>query len=313
MRFDVTILGSNSAVPAHGRFPTAQLVNLSQQVYLVDCGEGTQWRLEEYSLKKSKINQIFISHLHGDHIFGLIGLLNSFSLSKRKEPITVFSPKGIEEIIQVQLKHAGAKLSFPISFYDLETTKNQLIFEDNLLEVFTIPLHHRIPTCGFLFKEKPRPLNIIPSKIEAYEIPVEKIKEIKNGADLNLLNGKVIKNEELTYPPKVPRSYAFCSDTVYSESIIPFIKNVNLLYHESTFLHDLLHLAEETKHSTVKQAAEIAKKAKAGQLIIGHYSSRYQDLAPLLDEAQKVFPNTVLGIEGKTYSITYRKQNIEEG
>ncbi len=311
MRFNVTILGSNSAIPAHGRFPTAQVVNLSEQHYLIDCGEGTQWRLEAFRLKKSKINQIFISHLHGDHIFGLIGLLNSFSLSKRKEPIIVFSPKGLEEIIQVQLKHAGAKLSFPLSFYDLETTKNLLIFEDNLVEVFTIPLEHRIPTCGFLFKEKSRLFNIIPSKIESYKIPVEKIKEIKNGADLNLLNGEIIKNEELTYPPKIPRSYAFCSDTVYSESIIPFIKNVDLLYHEATFLHDLLHLAEETKHSTVKQAAEIAKKANAGQLIIGHYSSRYKDLMPLLDEAQNVFPNTVLGIEGETYSIAYEKQNTE--
>lgn len=307
MRFEVTILGSNSAIPAYGRFPTAQVLNVSEQLYLIDSGEGVQWRFQEYEIKRNKINQIFISHLHGDHIFGLIGLLNSFSLSKRKEPITVFSPKGLEEIIQIQLKYADTGLSFPLSFYDLETTKNQLIFEDNLVEVSTIPLQHRIPTCGFLFREKPRPLNINPAKIEEFEIPVEKIKEIKNGTDFKLLNGRVIPNEELTFPPVNPRSFAFCSDTVYSESIISIIQNVDLLYHEATFLHEMKDLAAETMHSTAKEAATIAKKSNVGQLIIGHYSSRYKDLMPLLEEAQEVFPNTVLGIDGKTISVPFKK------
>jgi ribonuclease Z len=310
MRFDVTILGSNSAIPAYGRFPTAQVLNVSEQLYLIDSGEGVQWRLQECNIKRGKINQIFISHLHGDHIFGLIGLLNSFSLSKREEPIIIFSPKGLEEIIQVQLKNARASLSFPLSFHDLETSKNQLIFEDNLVEVSTIPLQHRIPTCGFLFKEKPRPLNINPAKIEEFEIPFEKIREIKGGKDYRLLNGKVIPNEELTFPPVNPRSYAFCSDTVYSESIIPIIQNVDLLYHEATFLHEMKDLAAETMHSTAKEAALIAKKAKADQLIIGHYSSRYKDLTPLLDEAQEVFPNTILGTDGKTISVPFKKQKL---
>ncbi len=312
MRFDVTILGSNSAIPAHGRFPTSQVLNVSEQLYLIDCGEGTQWRLSEYNIKKSNINEIFISHLHGDHIFGLIGLLTSFSLSKRKEPIKLFSPKGLEEIIRVQLKIIGAALSYPLTFFELDTTRSQIIFEDNLVEVTTFPLQHRIPTSGFLFKEKLRSLNIIPSMIETYKIPIEKIKEIKNGADYKLLNGKIIPNKELTYPPLGKRSFAFCSDTAYTESILPFIKGVDLLYHESTFLHDMVQLAEETLHSTVKQAATIAKKAHVGKLIIGHYSSRYKDLTPLLDEAQKIFPNTVLGIEGKTVSVDYKKHPGKE-
>ena len=307
MQFDLTILGSNSAIPAHGRFPTAQVLNVSHQLYLIDCGEGVQWRLQECEVKKSKINQIFISHLHGDHIFGLIGLLNSFSLSNRVKPITVYSPKGLEEIIRIQLKYTQTKLSFPLTFVDLNTESNEIIFEDKLVEVSTIPMKHRIPTCGFLFKEKPHPLNIIASKIEEFKIPVEKIREIKNGADLQLLNGKLIPNQELTLPPKKPRSYAFCSDTVYSESIVPIIKNVDLLYHEATFLHEMKDLAKETMHSTAKQAAIIAQKANVGQLIIGHYSSRYIDLQPLLDEALAIFSNTSLGIEGATFSVAFEK------
>jgi ribonuclease Z len=310
MRFEVTILGSNSAIPANGRFPTSQVLNVSEQLYLIDCGEGTQWRLQEYNIKKRKINEIFISHLHGDHIFGLIGLLTSLSLARRTDPITIFSPKGMEEIIQVQLMHTGGTLSFPLSFFELDTTRHQLIFEDNLIKVFTIPLKHRIPTCGFLFKEKTRPLNINPAKIVEFEIPVEKIRAIKNGADFELANGELIPNAELTYLPRQSRSFAFCSDTVYDESIILFIKGVDLLYHEATFLHDLKHLAEETMHSTAKQAAVIAQKANVGKLIIGHYSSRYKDLVPLLDEARKIFLNTVLGIEGETVSVDYGKDSL---
>jgi ribonuclease Z len=312
MRFEVTILGSNSAIPANGRFPTSQVLNVSEQLYLIDCGEGTQWRMQECNIKKNKINEIFISHLHGDHIFGLIGLLTSYSLARRTEPIKIYSPKGMEEIIEVQLRHISGALSFSLTFHELDTTRHQLIFEDNLIEVFTIPLKHRIPTCGFLFREKPHPLNINPAKIVAFKIPVEKIRAIKNGADLKLSNGEIIPNAELTYPPQEGRSFAFCSDTVYDESIVPFIKGIDLLYHEATFLHDLEHLAEETMHSTVKQAATIAQKAKVGQLIIGHYSSRYKDLAPLLDEAQKVFSNTVLGIEGETVSVAYEKGNLRQ-
>ena len=308
MRFDVTILGSNSAIPAHGRFPTSQALNVSDHLYLIDCGEGTQWRLQEYSIKKSKIKEIFISHLHGDHIFGLIGLLTSYSLSGRTEPIKIFSPIGLEEIIQVQLKHIGGSLNFPLTFYVIDTLQSQQIFEDKLIEVFTIPLNHRIPTCGFLFKEKSRLLNIIPSVIETYKIPIEKIKEIKKGANFKLPDGQTISNQVLTFPQSEGRSFAFCSDTLYSESIIPIIEGVDLLYHESTFLHEALDLAEETMHSTVKQAATIAKKANVGQLIIGHYSSRYKDLKPLLDEAQSIFFNTVLGLEGKTVSVEFKRQ-----
>lgn len=308
MRFEVTILGSNSAIPAHGRFPTSQVLSVSEHSYLIDCGEGTQWRLQEYNIKKSKIDVIFISHLHGDHIFGLIGLLTSLSLSGRTKPVKVFSPHGLEEIIRIQLKIIGGDFNFPLHFQALDTTRSQVVFEDNLIEAATIPLEHRIPTCGFLFKEKPRPLNIIPSKIKEYNISVEQIKEIKMGADFKLPDGRLIPNETLTFPRAEVRSYAFCSDTVYNESIIPLIKGVDLLYHETTFLHKMAHLAKETMHSTVEQAATIAKKANVGQLIIGHYSSRYKDLEPLLDEAQKVFPNSVLAIEGKTIAVDPKRQ-----
>ena len=308
MRFDLTILGCNSAIPAHGRFPTSQVLNVSDQLYMIDCGEGAQWRLQDTGIKRGKINQIFISHLHGDHIYGLIGLLNSFSLSIREEPITIFSPNGLEEIIRVQLKYTKSELSFPLSFIDLDTAKNQMIFEDKLIEVYTIPLQHRAPTSGFLFREKPLPLNIIASKISEFEIPVEKIKEIKNGKDFMLADGDIIPNSELTLPPKPSRAFAFCSDTVYNESIIPIIKGVDLLYHEATFLHELKELARETMHSTVKEAATIAQKANVGQLVLGHYSSRYKDLSPLLEEAQSVFPNTVLGIDGKTISVPFQKR-----
>ena len=308
MHFDLTILGCNSAIPAHGRFPTSQVLNVSDQLYMIDCGEGAQWRLQETGIKRGKINQIFISHLHGDHIYGLIGLLNSYSLSKREEPITVFSPNGLEEIIRVQLKYTKAELSFPLFFIDVDTTEHQLIFEDSFVEVYSIPLTHRAPTSGFLFREKPRPLNIIASKIEEFNIPIQKIKEIKSGADFTLPNGTILSNSELTLPPIPSRSYAFCSDTLYDESIVSLIHGVDLLYHESTFLHELKPMAQETMHSTAKEAATIAKKANVGQLVLGHYSSRYKELNPLLDEAIQVFPNTVLGLDGKVIAVPLRKR-----
>lgn len=308
MRFEVTILGSSSALPTHGRFPTSQVLNVDEHLYLIDCGEGTQWRMLEYQIKKNKINEIFITHLHGDHVFGLIGLLTSFSLSGRIDPISIFSPKGLEDNIRVQLKYSGGNLRFPMIFQELDTTKKQLIFEDKHVEVFSFPLKHRIPTCGFLFKEKPKPLNIIPSQIERYNIPVPQIKTIKQGADLELPDGTVILNEALTFPKTEERSFAFCSDTSYDESIVPTIEGVSLLYHEATFLHENADLAKETMHSTAKQAATIAKKAGAIQLVLGHYSSRYKDLQPLLDEAREIFPNTLLGKEGMTIIVEQKTE-----
>jgi len=303
MRFELTILGCNSAIPAYNRHPSAQILNVNESLYLIDCGEGTQVQMNRYNIRRNKINQIFISHLHGDHIFGLIGLLTSFSLNGRTEPLDIFSPAGLEEIIRIQLKHTGGVLSYPMIFHVLDTKSHQLIFEDENLEVFTIPLIHRVPTNGYLFKEKKRPLNLIPDILEQHHIPFSAIPEIKEGKDYITPEGKVFSNEHLTLAPYKPRSYAYCSDTLYTETILPIIKEVDMLYHETTFCEDRAEFTEVTMHSTAKQAATIAKKAKAGLLITGHYSSRYPDLSQLLAEAQSVFKPTVLGIEGEQYIV----------
>lgn len=308
MQFELTILGSNSAIPANNRFPTAQILKVQDHLYLIDCGEGTQMRMNDYHIRRGKINQIFISHLHGDHIFGLIGLLTSYSLAGRTTALDIYSPIGLEEIINVQLKNTASWIDYPLHFHVIDTTKNELIFEDNILTVHTIPLIHRVPTAGFLFKEKEHPLNIIAEKIKTYDIPYDQIKAIKSGQDFTTADGKQIPNQELTKPPVPTRSYAYCSDTMYNEAIVPLINEVDLLYHETTFSHDKIEQAKSTMHSTAHQAATIAQMANVGQLIMGHYSSRYIDLTSLLEEAIKVFPNTVLGIEGGKYEVAFRNK-----
>ncbi len=307
MRFEVTILGSNSAMPAYGRFPTSQVLNVQEHLILIDCGEASQIRIDELHIKKNRINHIFISHLHGDHFFGLIGLIASYNLSCRKEPLEIFGPKGLKEIIEIQLHYSQTPLAFELYFHEVDPSKHQLIYENQVFEVFSIPLVHRIPTSGYLFREKPLSRNIIPEKIEEYQIPYQLIDGIKQGNDLKLPNGQVVSNEELTIPPMAPRAYAFCSDTVYQEELIPIVKGCDLLYHETTFRHDKLEQAIRTMHTTALQAATIAKKAKVGKLITGHYSSRYKDLTPLLEEARSVFPNTELGLEGRTYEVEQRR------
>ncbi len=308
MKFELTILGCNSAIPANNRFPTSQVLNIRGNLYLIDCGEGTQVRLRENRIKRSRINQIFISHLHGDHVFGLIGLLSSYGLNGRKEPLHIYCPPHLDEMINIQIKYTGHPLPYPLEFHITDTEKHQLIFEDNLLEVYTIPLIHRVPTHGFLFKEKQQSDSMIPEKIEKYNIPFQEINRIKNGGDWTTPNGNVIPHSKLTIPAAAPRSYAFCSDTAYNEAIIPIIKGVDLLYHESTFLHKELEYAERTKHSTSIQAATIAKKAEVGKLVLGHYSSRYIELDELQDEAKTVFQNTELGLEGKRFSVEIKKK-----
>ncbi len=308
MKFELTILGCNSAIPANNRFPTSQVLNIRGNLYLIDCGEGTQVRLRENRIKRSRINQIFISHLHGDHVFGLIGLLSSYGLNGRKEPLHIYCPPHLDEMINIQIKYTGHPLPYPLEFHITDTEKHQLIFEDNLLKVYTIPLIHRVPTHGFLFKEKQQSDSMIPEKIEKYNIPFQEINRIKNGGDWTTPNGNVIPHSKLTIPAAAPRSYAFCSDTAYNEAIIPIIKGVDLLYHESTFLHKELEYAERTKHSTSIQAATIAKKAEVGKLVLGHYSSRYIELDELQDEAKTVFQNTELGLEGKRFSVEIKKK-----
>lgn len=304
MPFRLTLLGTSSALPAYGRFSTAQVLQIEHQRYLIDCGEGAQIRLMEYGLYKGTINQIFISHLHGDHYFGLLGLLTSYSLLGRTKKLTVFGPEGLEEIFQVNMRYSGGRdLSFPLYFEVVDPCAHRLIFEDHRVRVYSLPLDHRIPAAGFLFREKRQPRNMIGEKIEAYGIPYREIPAIKDGADYQLPDGRIIPNEELTLPPPPPRSYAYCSDTAYREALVPLITGVDLLYHESTFLEVDRDRAEQTKHATARQAATIAAKAGARRLVLGHYSSRYRDLTPFLEEARRVFPATELGVDGRSYEV----------
>lgn len=302
MKFALTILGVNAATPAFGRFPTSQVLQIHNHFYLLDCGEGTQMRMSDFDVPRHKIRQIFISHLHGDHIFGLPGLLFSYDLNGRQEPLDIYSPSGLKDMVLAQLR-PGTSLSFPITFHEVGTSETGLVFENDEVAIESIPLKHGIPTVGYIFREKPRPLNIRPEKIEEYKLSIPQIKAAKAGEDILLENGKRIGNQELTLPPSPLRSYAFLTDTLYDESVVHKIQEVSALYHDTTFCEDHLENALLTMHSTVRQAALLASKANVGQLITGHYSSRYKDLEFFLEEARPIFPNTVLGLEGVTYEL----------
>ncbi|MFT5646848.1 MAG: ribonuclease Z [Aureispira sp.] len=296
MNFELKILGSNAATPAHGRHLSAQVLTIGADVFLIDCGEGTQFQMLKFHVKRNKINHIFISHLHGDHIFGLIGLLMSYDLNGRTNSLHIYSPVGLQAIIDIQFSDQP---KFPLHFHVTDPNVSTILFENNRVEVTSIPLVHRVPCHGFLFAEKPYKANILKEKIEAYQIPYQAISAIKDGADYTLEDGTVISHEELTQAPAPPRKFAYCSDTMYSEAILPIIKGVDILYHEATFMQDLLPQAQKTMHSTAQQAASIAKQANVKQLILGHFSSRYDDLNPLLEEAKAVFESTTLVVEGK--------------
>tara|TARA_R110002073_G_scaffold40547_5_gene115019 strand:+ start:126661 stop:127617 length:957 start_codon:yes stop_codon:yes gene_type:complete len=304
MSIKLTILGCHSATPRTFAHPTAQYLEINNRSFLIDCGEGTQVQLRKYKIKFSKIDHIFISHLHGDHFFGLIGLISTFGLLNRQNDLHIYGPKGIQEIINLQLKLANCWLKFGLHFHELEATSTELIFEDANVEVSTIPLEHRIYTNGFLFKEKlgERKLNIKAIN-QISEIDICDYQNLKNGRDFVKENGDVIANIELTFNPSKQLSYAYCSDTVYKPAIVPLIKNVDLLYHESTFLEDKEDLTAHTKHSTAKQAGQIAHQANAEQLVLGHYSSRYDNLLLFKEEAQTVFKNVTLAEEGKIIEV----------
>jgi ribonuclease Z len=299
----VTILGSNSASPAHDRHPSSQILDVENDYYMIDCGEGTQFQLNKYQVSRSRIRAIFISHLHGDHYLGLLGLLTTMSMSNREEPLTVVGPNGLKEIIELQCMYSKTILRFDITYIVFEANVSSLIYEDNKVKVTTIPLMHKVDTSGYLFQEQPKKRNIIKDKIVEFQIPIEKISGIKNGDDLMLDNGQVIANHELTTAPQKPKSFAYCSDTMYHEPIIPIVEGVDMLYHEATFLEKEIERAEFTKHSTTKDAATIAQKAKVHKLMIGHYSSRYPDLSLLLSETKHYFDNTLLAVEGETYEV----------
>lgn len=268
---------------------------MEERAFLIDCGEGTQVQLRKAKARFSKINHIFISHLHGDHCFGLPGLIASFRLLGREMPLHVYGPKGIKEMLETIFRITETHKGFEIVYHELESKKSEKIFEDNRVEVFTIPLNHRIYCNGYLFREKPKERHLNMAEISKYpEIETCDYHNLKLGKDFKLSDGYVLKNEILTTEPTKSVSYAFCSDTRYLEAILPVIENVDVLYHESTFLHDLKEMADYTGHTTALEAARIARKANVGKLILGHFSNRYHDLNVFTDEAREVFPNSFL-------------------
>jgi ribonuclease Z len=304
-KFTVLILGSASAAPTLTRNQTSQLINIDEQYYLMDCGEGTQLRLREHKIKIQRINHIFISHLHGDHYLGLIGLIQTMHLLGRTTELTIYCPSNIQEIVEVNLRISESHLRYPIVYKTVNAKQSELVYENDKIQVLSIPLNHKISCSGYLFKEKPKSRRINPRAIENYNIPKYQINKIKLGEDYLSENGEIIKNFQLTLDSLPSFSYAFCSDTKYYEPIIPIIKGVDLLYHEATFSDEHALRADKTHHSTAKQAAEIAGKSGAKRLIIGHFSNRYSDLNVLLKEAKTTFEKTEIAAEGKVFNVSY--------
>ncbi len=303
MVFDISILGSSSATPIYQRHPTAQVINIHERFFLVDCGEGTLIQMNRYKIKFHRINHIFISHLHGDHYLGLLGLLSTMHLQGRTIEMNIYGPAPLLEIIDIQLKYSETKLRYQINFFEIDSANPSVLYKDDDIEISTIILNHRIPCTGFLFSEKPRLRKLIKERLQYYQIPVLFYPDLKLGKDFVGDDGAVISNAELTADPRPARTYAFCSDTMYDERILPFVEGIDLLYHEATFLSDKSERATETFHSTAAQAGTIALKAKVKRLIIGHFSARYKNLYPLLEEAKTVFENTSLAMEGDVFSI----------
>ncbi|TXE15229.1 ribonuclease Z [Seonamhaeicola algicola] len=299
----LTILGCYSATPRILTNPTSQVLEMRGNMFLIDCGEGTQVQLRKHKIKFSRIKHIFISHLHGDHFFGLVGVISTFRLLGREADLHIYGPKGIKEIITLQMKLADSWTNYNLIFHELTTTNSQCIFQDDKVEVHTIPLNHRVYTNGFLFKEKEGDRRLDINAANEANIDVAYYRKLKQGFDIINENGITIKNETVTKPAKKPKSYAFCSDTMYKEDIVPIIQNVDVLYHESTFLESQAHLTERTKHATAKEAATIAKKSNAGTLILGHYSTRYKDINDFKLEAEQVFDNVVLAKDGKVFNF----------
>ncbi|MBQ4819224.1 ribonuclease Z [Aquimarina sp. MMG016] len=299
----LTILGCYSATPRTFTNPTSQVLEINNHIFLIDCGEGTQVELRRNKIKFSRIKHIFISHLHGDHFFGLIGLVSTFRLLGREEALHIYGPKGIKEAITLQLKLSNSWTDYPLHFHELTNTESEVIFEDEKVVVSTIPLQHRVYCNGFLFKEKPGDRKLLMSKVMNYDIDKAYYRSIKKGKDVVLDDGTVIKNAELTDDPHPVKSYAFCSDTKYDEQKIPIITEATVLYHESTFLESHKYLCERTGHSSAIEAATIAKKANVGTLILGHYSTRYDNIEQFKDEALTVFDEVEIGDDGKVFEF----------
>lgn len=301
--FELLILGSSSAAPTTHRNPSAQLLNIAERFFLIDCGEATQIQLRKYKAKFQKIDHIFISHLHGDHFFGLPGLLSSMHLLGRKQEMTIYAPEALKGIIDLLNTVSETRMSYPVKWHFTQNDKKRLLFEDDKVQVFSFPMKHRIFCTGFLFVEKPLPRKIDKFQLQKYNISVADIQRLRNGEDVTNEAGELIKNKLVTIDPPASRSFAYCSDTIYDPDLIEHVKNVDLLYHESTFLNDKAERAKETFHSTAQQAASIASAAEVKQLLLGHYSARYGDTDPFIEEANTVFKNVLLATEGKKIKI----------
>lgn len=302
-KFEVTILGCGSALPTTRHFASAQVINLREKLFMIDCGEGAQMQLRRSRLKFSRLNHIFISHLHGDHCFGLMGLISTFGLLGRTAKLHIYAPAPLDQLLQPQLDYYCAGMDYQVEVHTIDTTRFAPVYEDRSVTVYTLPLRHRIACCGFLFREKPTLPHIIREKIDFYQVPEYAINQIKNGADWTTPDGEVIPNRYFTRPSEPARSYAYCSDTCYLPELQEHLKNVDLLFHEATFGKDLEKRAQETFHTTAEQAATLARDSQAGRLCIGHFSARYEDETPLLHEAQEIFPNTILARENLTLKL----------
>ena len=301
--FDIHILGTSSAIPTSHHFPSAQFVHINGSYLLIDCGEGTQIQLKKYKLPSVRLDYILISHLHGDHIFGLPGLLTSLSLLQRKKELTLIAPKELKQILDTIFKYAEAKITYPLKFIFTTHTHTELLLETEKFKIYIIPLKHRIPTTGFVIEEQPRHRKIIKEKITLYKIPIHQFNRLKKGYDAEDENGHIIKNELVTQDPPPPRKYVYLSDTAYMEHLPDICAYPDVLYHEATFLDAHTELARITQHSTTVQAAHTARNINAKKLLIGHYSSRYQQIEPFLNEAKKIFENTELALEGKKITL----------
>lgn len=298
----VTILGCASAKPTANRHPSAQIVNVDEQYYLVDAGEGVQKQMFRYGINPLKLRGIFISHLHGDHVFGVFPLISTLGLYGRRTPLKIFAPRPFGEILESHLRYFDSDLPYEVEWVEVDTTAHRIIFENNSLEVWSIPLRHRVPASGYMFREKMPELNVDKFKIERYGLSVKQIVAAKRGEDIALDDGTVIPNAEITYLPRQPKTYAYCSDTNRSAMVARRVKGADLLYHEATYAAAERRQAKERGHSTSVDAAETALAAEAKRLIIGHFSSRYKEPSVLLDEARAVFPATDIATEGETYT-----------
>lgn len=299
----LNILGCYAATPRSFTNPSSQVLEINNHLFLIDCGEGTQVQLRRNKIKFSRIKHVFISHLHGDHCYGLVGLISTFRLLNRESELHVYGPKGIKEIITLQLKLSNSWTNYPLYFHELTSKEPQMLLEDEKVSVETIPLNHRIYTNGFLFKEKPGDRKLLVHKAREYNIDVSLFNSLKKGKDVTSETGELIPNKLVTANPVPPKSYAYCSDTAFYPQILPQIKDTTILYHESTFLEDRANLAAPTKHSTAKQAATIAKEANVEKLILGHYSTRYSDLNLFKEEATEIFPDVELADDGKVFQF----------